>query len=233
MHISSLPSPCGIGTLGAEACKFADFLADGGQSCWQLLPVGPTSYGDSPYQSFSSFAGNPYFIDLDRLAEDGLLEPGEYRDLDWGVDPSQVDYALMYRTRFPVLRKACKRLLDQERPDFTAFCSEQKDWLEDYALFMALKDKYDGDSWFQWPEGLRLRKADALERVRKELAGELNFWKGVQYLFSASGGRLSSMSTERGSPSSGTCPSTSPGTAPTSGPIRSSSSWTRTGCPPR
>lgn len=183
MHISSLPSPCGIGTLGAEACKFADFLADGGQSCWQLLPVGPTSYGDSPYQSFSSFAGNPYFIDLDRLAEDGLLEPGEYRDLDWGVDPSQVDYALMYRTRFPVLRKACKRLLDQERPDFTAFCSEQKDWLEDYALFMALKDKYDGDSWFQWPEGLRLRKADALERVRKELAGELNFWKGVQYLF--------------------------------------------------
>ena len=84
MPISSLPSPYGIGTLGAEAWKFADFLAAGGQSCWQLLPVGPTSYGDSPYQSFSSFAGNPYFIDLDTLARDGLLEPSEFQDLDWG-----------------------------------------------------------------------------------------------------------------------------------------------------
>ena len=183
MHISSLPSPCGIGTLGAEARKFADFLAAGGQSCWQLLPVGPTSYGDSPYQSFSSFAGNPYFIDLDRLAEDGLLMPEEYRDLDWGGDASQVDYGLMYQTRFPVLRKACDRLLAREESDFAAFCAEQKDWLEDYALFMALKDKHGGASWFQWPEGLRLRKAAALEKVRKELAGEVGFWKGVQYLF--------------------------------------------------
>ena len=183
MHISSLPSPYGIGTLGAEACRFADFLAAGGQSCWQLLPVGPTSYGDSPYQSFSSFAGNPYFIDLDRLAGDGLLEPGEYQQLDWGGDASQVDYGLMYQIRFSVLRKACDRLLARENPDFDGFCGEQKDWLEDYALFMALKGRYDGASWFQWPEGLRLRKADALERVRKELAGEVAFWKGVQYLF--------------------------------------------------
>ena len=106
MHISSLPSPYGIGTLGAEARKFADFLASGGQSCWQLLPVGPTSYGDSPYQSFSSYAGNPYFIDLDDLAADGLLEPGEYRGLDWGDDPQSVDYGLMYAKRYPVLKKA-------------------------------------------------------------------------------------------------------------------------------
>ena len=122
MHISSLPSPCGIGTLGAEAYRFADFLAAGGQSCWQLLPVGPTSYGDSPYQSFSSFAGNPYFIDLDLLAGEGLLRPEEYKNLDWGGDPSQVDYALLYRTRFPVLRKACDRMLARDRSGFAAFC---------------------------------------------------------------------------------------------------------------
>ena len=106
MPISSLPSPYGIGTLGAEAWKFADFLAAGGQSCWQLLPVGPTSYGDSPYQSFSSFAGNPYFIDLDTLARDGLLEPSEFQDLDWGSSPEYVDYGLLYETRYPVLHKA-------------------------------------------------------------------------------------------------------------------------------
>ena len=104
MPISSLPSPWGIGTMGAAARSFVDFLAEGGQSCWQILPVGPTSYGDSPYQSFSSFAGNPYFIDLDDLAEEGLLEREEYAQLDWGEDPSQVDYDLMYQNRYPVLR---------------------------------------------------------------------------------------------------------------------------------
>lgn len=183
MPISSLPSPYGIGTLGKEAYRFADFLAAGGQSCWQLLPIGPTSYGDSPYQSFSSFAGNPYFIDLDLLAADGLLEPEEYQGLNWGDDPRYVDYGLMYETRYPVLHKACDRLLAQNRPGFAAFCREQEDWLEDYALFMALKDRHGGASWFTWPEGLRLRKPEALERARSELAGEASFWKAVQYLF--------------------------------------------------
>ena len=183
MPILSLPSPYGIGTLGEEARKFADFLAAGGQSCWQLLPVGQTSYGDSPYQSFSSFAGNPYFIDLDTLAEEGLLEPEEFQSLDWGDSREYIDYGLMYVTRYPVLHKACGRLLEQNRPDFAAFCEEQKDWLEDYALFMALKDKHGGVSWFQWPEELRLRRPEALAQVREELAGEVDFWKGVQYLF--------------------------------------------------
>ena len=146
MPISSLPSPYGIGTLGEQARKFADFLAAGGQSCWQLLPVGPTSYGDSPYQSFSSFAGNPYFIDLDTLAQEGLLEPEEFQPLNWGDSPDQVDYGLLYTTRYPVLHRACDRLLAQNRPDFAAFCQEQKDWLEDYALFMALKDAHSGAS---------------------------------------------------------------------------------------
>ena len=183
MPFFPLPPPYGIGTLGAEARKFADFLAAGGQSCWQLLPVGPTSYGDSPYQSYSSFAGNPYFIDLDLLAEDGLLEPGEYRNLNWGADPSRVDYGLMYKTRYPVLGKACDRLLARDIPAFTAFCQEQRDWLEDYALFMALKSRHDGAAWFQWPRELRLREPAALEAARRELAGEAAFWKAVQYLF--------------------------------------------------
>ena len=183
MPISALPSPYGIGTLGAEARNFADFLAAGGQSCWQLLPVGPTSYGDSPYQSFSSFAGNPYFIDLDLLAADGLLEPSEFQNLDWGGDRSRVDYGLLYQNRYPVLRRACARLLAQNRPDFAVFCREQADWLEDYALFMALKEAHGGASWFQWPEELRLRRPAALERAREDLAGETAFWKAVQYLF--------------------------------------------------
>ncbi len=110
MPISSLPSPCGIGSLGQAARDFVDFLAAAGQSYWQILPICPTSYGDSPYQSFSSFAGNPYFIDLDTLADRGFLEPSDYRDIDWGSDPSKVDYGLMYRERFAVLRKACARM---------------------------------------------------------------------------------------------------------------------------
>ena len=183
MPISSLPSPWGIGTLGAEARRFADFLAAGGQSCWQILPVGPTSFGDSPYQSFSSFAGNPYFIDLDFLAADGLLEPSEFQDLNWGEDRSRVDYGLLYQNRYPVLRRACSRLLARNWPDFAAFCREQADWLEDYALFMALKGTYGGASWFQWPEELRLRRPAALAAVREELAGEMDFWRAVQYLF--------------------------------------------------
>lgn len=183
MPISALPSPYGIGTLGAKARAFVDFLAEGGQSCWQILPIGPTGYGDSPYQSFSSFAGNPYFIDLDTLAEEGLLEPGEYQDLPWGEDPAKVDYGLLYETRYPVLRKACQRLLAQGREDFFQFCEAESDWLEDYALFMALKDRHGGASWFEWELELRLRKPHAMERAKAGLAAETNFWKGVQYLF--------------------------------------------------
>ena len=198
MPISSLPSPWGIGTLGAEARKFVDFLSAGGQSCWQVLPLGPTSYGDSPYQSFSSFAGNPYFIDLDLLAEDGLLERSEFENLNWGENPEYVDYGRMYEQRYPVLRRACGRLLAQNRPGFAAFCQEQKDWLEDYALFMALKSKYGGVSWLEWPEDVRLRRPQALEDARKELREEVNFWRGVQYLFFSQWWDLKAYANSRG-----------------------------------
>ena len=182
MPISSLSSPCGIGTLGAAARQFADFLSAGGQTYWQILPICPTSYGDSPYQSFSSYAGNPYFIDLDDLAEEGLLKPGEYRDLNWGDDPQYVDYGLMYATRYPVLKKAADRLLASPPAGYEAFC-KKSEWLEDYALFMALKDQNGGASWFTWPEDIRLRRPQALAAAKKELADQVSFWKAVQFLF--------------------------------------------------
>ncbi len=198
MPISSLPSPWGIGTLGAEARNFVDFLAAGGQSCWQILPVGPTSYGDSPYQSFSSFAGNPYFIDLDDLAEEGLLKREEYAHLDWGEDPSQVDYDLMYQNRYPVLRRAWERLDRSETGEFAAFCREQEAWLEDYALFMALKEKLDGKSWQKWPRELRLRRPEALKKAREELEEETGFWKGVQFFFYRQWHALKKRANEKG-----------------------------------
>lgn len=182
MPISSLPSPYGIGTLGAAAREFADFLAAAGQTYWQVLPICPTSYGDSPYQSFSSFAGNPYFIDLDDLAADGLLEPDEYQGLDWGGDPQSVDYGLMYITRYPVLKKAARRLLADPPREYEMFCKTST-WLDDYALFMALKDKHGGASWFTWEPDIRLRRKSALAAAKKELADEVDFWKAVQYLF--------------------------------------------------
>ena len=198
MPISALPSPCGIGTLGQAARDFVEFLVRSGQSCWQLLPVGPTSYGDSPYQSFSSFAGNPYFIDLDDLAEEGLLEKCEYEKLNWGRDPASIDYGLLYETRYPVLRKACQRLNARGDQEFLSFCEQETFWLEDYALFMSLKDKYNGESWFRWPQEVRLREPAALDAARRELAEDLNFWKAVQYLFYHQWEKLKTLANESG-----------------------------------
>lgn len=183
MHLTSLPSPYGIGTMGAEARRFAEFLSAAGQAYWQLLPICPTSYGDSPYQSFSTFAGNPYLIDLDDLRADGLLQAGEYEGLNWGSDPLSVDYGLLYEQRYLVLWRACERLLAAPPADYGAFCEENAFWLEDYALFMALKDCHRGAPWQEWEEPLRRREADALDRVREERRGEIAFWKTVQFLF--------------------------------------------------
>ena len=183
MHLTSLPSPWGIGAMGRAARDFADFLAEGGQSWWQILPIGPTSYGDSPYQSFSTFAGNPYLIDLDELEGEGLLEREEYETISWGDDPASVDYGLMYEKRYTVLRKAMARLLSSPPEDYAAFLEEGKSWLPDYSLFMALKDAHGGRPWWEWPEALRRRQPDALRAARREFSGDIMFWQGVQYLF--------------------------------------------------
>lgn len=183
MHLSSLPSPYGIGTMGETARTFVDFLAAAGQSFWQLLPVCPTSYGDSPYQSFSTYAGNPYFIDLDELAKGGLLLREEYESADWGENPAAVRYDLLYRNRYPVLRKAAERFRRKLPEDFEAFCWENAYWLEDYALFMALKEAFDGAPWLEWEEGLKNREPEALQTARKQYAEEISFRKILQYLF--------------------------------------------------
>ena len=183
MHLTSLPSPFGVGTMGAAARRFLEFLEAAGQTYWQLLPICPTSFGDSPYQSFSTFAGNPYLIDLDDLAADGLLRAEEYVPLDWGAQALAVDYGLLYQRRYPVLRKACARLLAAPPAEFAVFCKNNSFWLEDYALFMALKGAHGGAAWQDWEAPLRNREPLALERARRALGEDISFWKGVQFLF--------------------------------------------------
>ena len=182
MHISSLPSPYGIGTMGAEARKFVDFLVKAGQKYWQVLPVCPTSYGDSPYQSFSSFAGNPYFIDLDVLCEEGLLTEKECKSYSWGQSVTEVDYSVLYENRYPLLHKAFERFRRKIPGEYVLFCEEQADWLNDYALFMALKDAHDGVAWNKWETKLKLREKAAIDMAKREFEKEIEFYKMVQYL---------------------------------------------------
>ena len=184
MHISSLPSPYGIGTLGHAAHRFGALLARAGQKYWQMLPLGPTSYGDSPYQSFSSFAGNPYFIDLDLLAEEGLLEAAEYETLAWGSDPEHVDYGLLYQNRRPVLYKAYQRGWERFPAELAAFREENAHWLHDYALYMAVKEHFENKSWVDWPEdAIRLREPAAMEHYRTLLSDSVNYHIFLQFLF--------------------------------------------------
>ena len=182
MPISSLPGPYGIGSFGKEAYKFVDFLAQAGQQVWQILPLSPTGYGDSPYQSCSAFAGNPYFIDLDVLAEQGLLKEEEYRTLDWGT-PDKVDYGKLYQQRFEVLRKAHERFCAWRPEEYGAFCFAQRHWLEDYALYMAAKKANQMAAYQDWPQPLRTRQPEALQQLRQEYSHEMDFWKFIQYQF--------------------------------------------------
>lgn len=183
LPISALPAPYGIGTLGAAAYRFLDFLQESGQSMWQILPIGPTGFGDSPYQCFSSFAGNPYFIDLDLLCQEGLLLPSEYESIHWGQSEEQIDYGLLYKQRFRVLAQAAERVPTRFSAQLAAFCQAEQHWLADYALFMALKFYHNGAPWYQWPTALKHRTPAALQRARQLLAKEIHFWKTVQFLF--------------------------------------------------
>ncbi len=179
MHLSSLPGSGGIGTMGRSARAFVDFLAQAGQAYWQMLPIGPTGYGNSPYQSPSAFAGNPFFIDLDVLAEQGLLEERGTREQNTG----RVDYAVLWPNLRQELKRAAERFLRHPPDDFSHFCAQQAHWLNDYALFMAIKDVYGGAAWFDWPTGLRARQPGAVNAFRAGNADSIAFWNVVQYLF--------------------------------------------------
>lgn len=183
MPITSLPSKWGVGTLGAEARSFIDFLKASGQTYWQILPIGPTSYGDSPYQSFSSFAGNPYLIDLDDLVAEGLLKKSDFSRIGWGKDPECVDYGKLYKKRFDVLRKAVNNLVSTRYSEFCEFCANEDWWLNDYAFFMSIKAHNNGAAWTEWPDDLRMRNWDVLRAFDEEHVEEMTFWRGVQFLF--------------------------------------------------
>lgn len=183
LPIASLPSKYGIGAFSKSAYEFVDMLESAGQKYWQILPLGPTSYGDSPYQSFSTFAGNPYFIDLEQLTEEGLVTEQECEGCDFGEDPRYIDYGKIYQYRFRILKKAFQRSRIAENKEYQAFCGENRSWLADYALYMALKNHFGGVSWIQWDEPLRNREEKAIREAREEYAEEIEFYQYLQYLF--------------------------------------------------
>ena len=208
MPVSSLPGPYGIGCFGAEALKFVDFLAAAGQHIWQLLPLSPTGYGDSPYQSCSAFAGNPYFIDLDALKADGLLTAAQLKAEPWGTDPLSVDYGTLYTSRYKVLRAAYAAWREKYAgrfgcahyypDDYYAFTLTNESWLNDYALYMALKTANGMKSWAEWPREYRLRDAGALAGFAAGQEEEIGFWKFLQYEFAVQWKKVKDYANEKG-----------------------------------
>lgn len=183
MHLSSIPSPHGIGSMGQAARDFVDFLQESGQSVWQILPICPTSYGDSPYQSYSTFAGNPYFIDLDELKEMGVLEAADYENVDWESSIDKVNYGTLYNKRYPILKKAADNFMKAPAEEFWTFCRENDYWLSDFALFMALKDAHGGKGWNEWEPAYRNREWDAMARAMEEHGDMIQTWKVYQFFF--------------------------------------------------
>lgn len=183
MHIASLPGKYGIGTFGKEAYEFADFLKKAGQRYWQILPLGQTSYGDSPYQSFSAFAGNPYFIDFDVLEKDGLLNKEDYDGINFGDNPEVIDYGVLFNEKMNLLRLAYENCKKNKPDDFETFEKAEVSWLDDYALFMAVKTNFNLKSSQTWDDDIRLRKEETLNKYKKELADEIKYWKFLQYEF--------------------------------------------------
>lgn len=212
LPITSIPSKYGIGGFSKECYEFVDFLERAGQSLWQILPLGPTGYGDSPYQSFSTYAGNPYFIDLEELVEAGWITEGDCREAGSGEDnpvkgllakkdsegctPKEgaagtenvrdryVDYGEIYETRFVILRKAYENSKIEDNAAFRKFCEDNACWLDDYGLYMAVKNAFGGKSFIEWDEDIRFRKPAALRHYREKYAQEIDFIRFQQYLFS-------------------------------------------------
>ena len=186
LAVSSLPSKYGIGCFDEEAYKFVDWLAAAGQTYWQILPLGATSYGasdDSPYQSYSAFAGNPYFISLDALVKEGVLSQKEVDDTDFGSDPEAVDYTKLNDSRLKLLRKAYERSDISRNWEYQKFVSENNWWLSDYALFMALKKFFGGLHWNSWPRDIRLHWGYSVEYYHRELYFDVEFQKYMQFKF--------------------------------------------------
>ena len=183
LSITSLPSKYGIGCFSKSAYDFVDWLKEAGQTYWQILPLGPTSYGDSPYQSFSTFAGNPYFISLEALIEEGVLTEKECDSADFGEKADDIDYEKLYNVRYPLLRKAYEISNISENPDYQKFVADNQWWLSDYALFMACKDFFNGVPWTEWPEDIRLHWGFALDHYRRVLYYEIEFQQYLQFKF--------------------------------------------------
>ncbi len=186
MHITSLPGRYGIGTMGREARHFVDFLVASGQKIWQILPLGHTGYGDSPYQCFSAFAGNPLIIDLEKLTEQGLLTPVELPKNETFPDDA-VDFGKVFRYKYKLLEKAFERFKaskDKEiKKQYKSFCTSNQWWLDDYAFFMALKIHHDGKAWSEWDKQIKLREKSAVQRYKEHLEGQIEFYRFLQYLF--------------------------------------------------
>ena len=198
LPVSSLPSKYGIGCFSAEAYEFVDQLARAGQKYWQILPLGPTGYGDSPYQSFSTFAGNPYFIDLEAFVKAGCLDESDCENCDWGGSESYVDYEKIYNSRFRLLRKAFENYDCEGDLSYQKFINENAAWLEDYSLYMAIKDSLNGISWIEWPKELKNREKDALAEAREKLTKEVGFYCFQQYWFFKQWTELKTYANEKG-----------------------------------
>ena len=200
LPITSIPSKYGIGCFSKEAYEFVDFLASAGQKYWQVLPMGPTGYGDSPYQSFSTFAGNPYFVDLEEFIEKKWISRKDCENKDWGDDSETVDYEKVYKNRFKILKKAFLKSEISEDKDFLKFTKENKFWLDDYALFMALKENFKGKSFIYWPDEIRKHSKSAIKKYAEDskYSDELMCYKFIQYYFYKQWFELKNYANEKG-----------------------------------
>lgn len=199
MHISSLPNRYGIGSFGQAAYEFVDFLVETKQTYWQILPLTTTSYGDSPYQSFSAHAGNPYFIDLDVLIEEGYLQVSDLAGIDFGKDASQVDFGLIFDSRQAILAKAVGRFkANADQTDYLDFVEKNQSWLEPFAEYMAIKETFELKAWYEWDEPARNRQAAAMESYRSDLKDRMEYYRVTQYFFNQQWQALKAYANDQG-----------------------------------
>ena len=201
-HPTSLPGKYGIGTLGKEAYAFIDFLKKSKQKLWQIFPLGPTGYGDSPYQSFSSFAGNPYLIDFDLLIEAHLLSEEDLKDIFFGDNEEYIDYGAIYNQKYPLLRKAYENFKSSDNNEMKGslenFKRENSSWLNDYSLYISLKNHFNGLPWNEWAQDIKNREDGAMHHYRSELADDIEYHNFIQFLFFKQWGDVKRYANENG-----------------------------------